>query len=104
MTIGLMATAAFLIIAIAAFRLQPTEKGTGGFSLVGQSAQPLFRDLRDPRVQSDLMGPDASELSGVDRRPDAASRGARCQLQQPLPGDSPDGAGGARFIFRFFPW
>ncbi len=65
MTIGLMATAAFLIIAIAAFRLQPTEKGTGGFSLVGQSAQPLFRDLRDSRVQSDLMGPDASGLSGV---------------------------------------
>jgi ABC-type antimicrobial peptide transport system permease subunit len=65
MTIGLMATAAFLIIAIAAFRLQPTEKGTGGFSLVGQSAQPLFRDLRDSRVQSDLMGPDASGLAGV---------------------------------------
>lgn len=65
MTIGLMATAAFLIIAIAAFRLQPTEKGTGGFSLIGRSAQPLFRDLRDVRVQADLLGPDANQLTGT---------------------------------------
>ncbi|QDT01781.1 FtsX-like permease family protein [Rubripirellula lacrimiformis] len=65
MTIGLMATAAFLIIAIAAFRLQPTDKGTGGFSLVTQSAQPLYRDLSDPKVQSELLGPDAKSIADV---------------------------------------
>ena len=65
LTIGLMSTAAFLIIAISAFQLQPTERGTGGFTLVGQSAQPLFRDLRQPSVQSDLLGPDAAELRGA---------------------------------------
>jgi putative ABC transport system permease protein len=63
MTIGLMGSAAFLIIAINAFQLQPTEKGTGGFSLVGQSAQPLFRDLRDPGVRAGLLGPDADQLN-----------------------------------------
>ena len=62
MTIGLMATAAFLIIAISAFRLQPGRQGTGGFSLVGQSSLPLFRDLRDPLVRSELLGPDAEKL------------------------------------------
>ncbi len=62
MTIGLMSTAAFLIIAISAFRLQPTDEGTGGFTLVGQSAQPIYRDLRDSIVQSELFGPDADRL------------------------------------------
>ena len=63
MTIGLMATAAFLIIAISAFRLQPSDKGTGGFTLIGQSSQPLYRDLRDPKVRSDLLGRDAPLLA-----------------------------------------
>ena len=62
MTIGLMATAAFLIIAISAFRLQPGTQGTGGFALIAQSSQPLFRDLRDPLVRSELLGPDATML------------------------------------------
>jgi hypothetical protein len=62
MTIGLMASAAFLVIAIAAFRLEPSEQGTGGFTLIAQSAQPLYRDLRDKQVQSELLGRDAELL------------------------------------------
>ena len=42
MTIGLVAAACFLIISISAFRLAPTDEGTGGFELVGQSDQPVF--------------------------------------------------------------
>lgn len=64
LTIGLMATASFLIIAITAFRLQPTDRGTGGFDLVAQPAQPLYRDLSDPAVQSELLGPDKKWLEG----------------------------------------
>lgn len=63
MTIGLMATAAFLIIAISAFQLQPTQRGTGGFNLIGQSAQPLNRNLRDPQVQLEVIGPNANQLT-----------------------------------------
>ncbi|TWU58063.1 ABC transporter permease [Rubripirellula reticaptiva] len=63
MTIGLMATAAFLIIAIAAFQLQPTQQGTGGFTWIAQTAQPIYRDLSDQTVQSELLGPDAKELA-----------------------------------------
>ncbi|MGI9468448.1 MAG: FtsX-like permease family protein [Rubripirellula sp.] len=59
MTIGLMATAAFLIMAISAFRLQPGTEGTGGFTLIGQSSQTLSRDLRQTQVRSEMLGPDA---------------------------------------------
>lgn len=62
LTIGLMATAAFLIVAISAFRLSPTAKGTGGFTLVGQTAQPIFKNLADEQVQFDLIGHEASEF------------------------------------------
>ena len=64
LTIGLMATASFLIVAIAAFRLQPTDEGTGGFDLVADSAQPLFEDLADEKVQLGLLGTDASKVTG----------------------------------------
>lgn len=63
MTIGLMATAAFLIMAISAFRLQPGTEGTGGFALIGQSSQILSRDLRQTQVRSEMLGPDAQVLS-----------------------------------------
>ncbi len=65
MTIGLMSSAAFLIIAIAAFRLQPSDQGTGGFELIGQTAQPLYRDLRDPAVRTELLGRDRETLDNV---------------------------------------
>lgn len=63
MTIGLMATAAFLIMAISAFRLQPGTEGTGGFNLIGQSSQTLSRDLRQTQVRSEMLGPDARLLT-----------------------------------------
>ncbi|MCA9238908.1 MAG: ABC transporter permease, partial [Planctomycetales bacterium] len=45
LTIALVGAASYLILAISAFRLAPTESGTGGFELVAQSAQPLHFDL-----------------------------------------------------------
>ncbi|MCO8122110.1 FtsX-like permease family protein [Stieleria sp. TO1_6] len=65
LTIGLMATASFLIVAITAFRLQPTDEGTGGFDLIAQAAQPLYEDLSDPGVQSGLLGVDAKRFSAA---------------------------------------
>ncbi|TWU00989.1 ABC transporter permease [Stieleria varia] len=65
LTIGLMATASFLIIAISAFRLQPTDRGTGGFEWVAQSAQPIYRDLGDKKFQAETFGPDKDELDGT---------------------------------------
>lgn len=45
LTIGLVAAACFLLLATSAFRLPPTESGTGGFDLIAQSDQPLHYDL-----------------------------------------------------------
>lgn len=45
LTIGLIASAAFLIVAIGAFRLSPTDTGSGGMNLIAESSQPLYRDL-----------------------------------------------------------
>ncbi len=65
LTIGLMATASFLIVAITAFRLQPSDEGTGGFDLVAETAQPLYEDLTDPAVQTGLLGNDAPLVSSA---------------------------------------
>ncbi|MEM6366354.1 MAG: FtsX-like permease family protein, partial [Planctomycetota bacterium] len=62
LTIGLMAVASFLIVAITAFRLQPTDEGTGGFDLIADVAQPIYEDLADADVRAGLLGPDASVL------------------------------------------
>ncbi|QDU73852.1 FtsX-like permease family protein [Bremerella volcania] len=48
LTIGLIASAAFLIVAIGAFRLSPTDTGSGGMNLIAESSQPLYRDLNTP--------------------------------------------------------
>ena len=65
LSIGLMAAAAFLIVAMSAFRLQPSDRGTGGFALLGTTSQPLFRDLGDPAIRSDLLGADAEAFRQV---------------------------------------
>ncbi|MEX0641875.1 MAG: ABC transporter permease [Pirellulales bacterium] len=45
LTIGLVAAATFLIVAISAFRLDTGEGGTGGFALIATSDQPIHYDL-----------------------------------------------------------
>ncbi len=65
LTVGLVSTACFLIIAISAFQLQPTDSGTGGFRWIARSDRPLFMDLNDPEVQQIEFGTD---LEGRDVR------------------------------------
>jgi len=54
LTIGLVASASFLIVAISAFRLDPVrwtpkrQSGNGGFALVAESDQPIYEDLDVP--------------------------------------------------------
>ncbi len=56
LTIGLVAAASFLIVAVSAFRLDtpddPTvrQSGTGGFALVAESGQPIYQDLAAPET------------------------------------------------------
>ena len=61
-TIGVMASAAFLIVSMSSFQLSPTENGRGGFSLIGFSSMPIYKDLSAPKVQNDLLADDAGVL------------------------------------------
>jgi hypothetical protein len=60
LTIGLIAAASFLIVAISAFRLSPPadsanyRTGSGGFQLVAQSDQPIYQDLNTRSGRNDL--------------------------------------------------
>lgn len=64
MTIGLMATACFLIVSMSAFRLDPSAKGTGGFDLVAESSEPIFANLNTEAGRKDALTDDADALDG----------------------------------------
>jgi ABC-type antimicrobial peptide transport system permease subunit len=63
LSIGLMAVACFLIVSMAAFQMTPTERGIGGFDLIGQSSVPIYKDLGDPAVRNLLLGRDGPSTS-----------------------------------------
>lgn len=65
LTIGLIATASFLIVAMSAFQLEPTETGTGGFELVAESSQPIFEDLNAEVDWQTMTGPPTGQLPAV---------------------------------------
>ena len=64
LTIGLVAVASFLIMAVSSFRLTPNAEGTGGFDYVAQSSQPILDDLGSAEGQTELLG---ETLKGIDR-------------------------------------
>ena len=45
LSVGLAAVASFLIVALSAFRLAPSDQGTGGFDLMAIADQPIHFDL-----------------------------------------------------------
>ena len=73
LTVGLVAAASFLIVAVSAFRIDPAgekpnrSSGNGGFALVGQSDQPIYYDLNTPdgRAQLGFSAEDARALAGT---------------------------------------
>ena len=54
LSVGLAAVASFLIVALSAFRLAPTEQGTGGYDLIATSDQPLHYDLNTADGRDEL--------------------------------------------------
>ncbi len=54
LTIGLVAAASFLIVAVSAFRLDTGEGGTGGFDFFATSDQPIHYDLNTPQGRQEL--------------------------------------------------
>ncbi len=64
MTIGLVAAASFLIVAMSSFRLAPTVSGTGGFDLIGESAESVFSDLNSSQGREEALVDGAELLQG----------------------------------------
>ena len=56
LTIGLVASASFLIVAVSSFRLSPSERGTAGYDYLATSSQPIFGDLNQVDVREELLG------------------------------------------------
>lgn len=89
LTIGLIASASFLIVSMSAFRLKPTETGTGGFTLLAESSQPVFDDLNSTAGRDELLADQANVLEGTQvfsfrvRPGDDASCGNLYKAQQP---------------------
>ncbi|HEX3598748.1 MAG TPA: ABC transporter permease, partial [Lacipirellulaceae bacterium] len=54
LTIGLVAAASFLILAVSAFHLNTGEGGTGGFDLIATSDMPIHFDLNTPEGRQEL--------------------------------------------------
>lgn len=65
LTIGLMASACFLIVAMSSFRLDPTRSGAGGFDLVATTSEPVFADLNTKAGREDLFGERAEALENA---------------------------------------
>src|SRR5439155_16745754 len=64
-TIALVACATFLIVAVSAFRMNPTDEGVGGFDLLAESSQPIYEDLNSTAGRKELLADKADVLSGA---------------------------------------
>lgn len=67
LTIGLIASAAFLIVAIGAFRLSPSDTGSGGMNLIAESSQPLYHDLNteEGRLETGFSAEEEQQLKST---------------------------------------
>jgi len=78
LTIGLMASACFLIVAVSAFELAAPsggpsrESGDGGFAFVAQSDQPIYQDLNTIDGRRELGFDDKSQAALLDDKSQTA--------------------------------
>ena len=64
LAVSLVAIASFLLLSVSLFHVEPDAAGTGGFDLLAISDLPISRDLNDPQVRENVLGPDAKMLAG----------------------------------------
>ena len=91
LTVGLLAAATFLIVAMQAFQREPTAEfqqkggGSGGYSLFAETQVPVYRDLADPKVLDELGVPAAIVGRSATSSASASNRGTMRELPpQPL--------------------
>jgi len=84
-TVTLVAVAVFLVIAVSSFRLAPTVRGTGGFTLLAESSQDMIMDIGGDSF-TDAIKKESPELADCRVYPFAMKQGddASCtNLYQP---------------------
>ncbi|QDV26334.1 FtsX-like permease family protein [Aureliella helgolandensis] len=62
LSLGLLAVASFLIASMGAFQVAPDEKGYGGFNLLAESSQPIYRNMMSAKAREEMIGPAAEAL------------------------------------------
>ena len=119
LTAGLLASAAFLLVAVESFRREPDRDflsksgGSGGFPLLAETDSPVFQELTGEGTLTDVErphpdrvpgGPQAGggageegrggppRVPGGDRLPVPRAGRGRRELLEPLPGDPAAGA------------
>ncbi len=62
LALGLLAVASFLIASMSVFHVAPDPRGYGGFDLMGESSQPIYRNISSRSVQEEVLGAEAERL------------------------------------------
>lgn len=66
LSLGLLSVATFLIASMSLFQIAPSEKGYGGFDLIGTTSSPIYRNIGSRQVREDSLSPEAvSTLSNI---------------------------------------
>lgn len=63
LSLSLLSVATFLIASMGVFQMSPTEKGYGGFNLIAESSQPIYRNIGSVSVRKEAIGDEADLLS-----------------------------------------
>jgi putative ABC transport system permease protein len=62
LTLALLSFASFLIASMSVFHVTPDPRGYGGFDLLGESSQPIYRNISSGKVREELLGNQAQKL------------------------------------------
>ncbi|MCA9156769.1 MAG: ABC transporter permease [Planctomycetales bacterium] len=62
LALGLLSVASFLIASMSVFQVSPDSRGYGGFDLIAESSQPIYRDIASGTVRAEQLGSDAKPL------------------------------------------
>lgn len=61
LALGLLSVASFLIASMSVFQVSPSERGYGGFDLLAESSQPIFRNMASAADRAEMIGANAAE-------------------------------------------
>ena len=65
LALGLLSVASFLIASMSVFQVSPDPRGYGGFNLIAESSQPIYRDIASGTVRAEQLGSEAKPLEDL---------------------------------------